>query len=214
MVVAWAAGPSAKAADGRLGLETRWWQTLVVLLALACMWELFGLEGWLGNWARAMAHAEDFYYPRAVLQKVVISVAVAATVLLLPFIRRARSSHRLVLVSFGLYLAIAAVNLVSLHTIDKVADLSWHGVNLVQALKFVCAAMTLLGVGRLRRSRVGGMTMMIRSSETCALPSSGKGVWLVSAAQSWHGLCTLFSQLWNERLRVCHLQSDRCGNQA
>jgi hypothetical protein len=66
--------------------------------------------------------------------------------------------------------------------------------------------------------------MMIRSeleggrrrgvAETCALPSSGKGVWLVSAAQSWHGLCTLFSQLWNERLRVCHLQSDRCGNQA
>jgi hypothetical protein len=86
-----------------------------------------------------------------VFQKVVISVAVAATVLLLPFIRRARSSHRLVLVSFALYLAISAVNLVSLHTIDKVADLPWHGVNLVQALKFACAAMTLLGVGRLRR---------------------------------------------------------------
>ena len=151
MMAAWAAGPSAKAPDGRPGPETRWWQALVVLLALACLWELFGLESWLGERARAMARAEDLYYPRAVLQKVVISVAVAATVLFLPFIRRARSSHRLVLVSFALYLAISAVNLVSLHAIDKVADLSWHGVSLVQALKLACAAMTLLGVRRMRR---------------------------------------------------------------
>jgi hypothetical protein len=151
MMLAWAAGPSAKAADGRSGPETRWWQMLVVLLALASLWELSGLEGWLGNRARAIARAEDFYYPRAVLQKVVISVAVAATVLLLPFVRRVRSSRRLVLVSFALYLAISAANLVSLHAIDKVADLSWHGASLVQALKLGCAAMTLLGVRRMRR---------------------------------------------------------------
>jgi hypothetical protein len=125
---------------------------LVVLLALACLWELFGLESWLGNQVRSMARARDFYYPRAVLQKVVISVAVAATVLLLPFVRRVRSSRRLVLVSFALYLAISAANLVSLHAIDKVADLSWHGVSLVQALKLGCAAMTLLGVRRMRRA--------------------------------------------------------------
>ena len=71
---------------------------------------------------------------------------------LLPFIRRARSSHRLVLVSFALYLAISVVNLVSLHAIDKVADLSWHGVSLVQALKLGCAVMTLEGVRRMRRT--------------------------------------------------------------
>jgi signal transduction histidine kinase len=151
-VAAWAAGPSAKEPNGKPGRETRWWQALVVLLALACLWELFGLESWLGARARAMARAQDFYYSRAVLQKVVISVAVAATVLLLPFIRRARSSHRLVLVSLILYLAISAVNLVSLHVIDKVADLSWHGVSLVQALKLGCATMTLLGVRRVRRT--------------------------------------------------------------
>jgi len=151
MMAAWGAGQSTKVPDGRPGPETRWWQVLVVLLALACLWELFGLESWLGERARTMAHAGDLYYPRAVFQKAVISAAVAAMVLILLFIRSARSSHRLVLVSVALYLAIAAVNVVSLHAIDKVADLSWHGVSLVQALKLGCAAMTLQGVRKMRR---------------------------------------------------------------
>jgi len=56
-----------------------------------------------------------------------------------------------VLISFVLYPAIAAVNVVSLHVIDRVADLSWHGVSLVQALKLGCAAMTLQGVRKMRR---------------------------------------------------------------
>ncbi len=152
MMAAWVANPPSRTSDGRPGPDTRWWQVMVVLLALACLWELFGLESWLGARARAMARAQDLYYPRAVLQKVVISVAVAATVLWLPFIRRARSSHRLALVSLVLYLAISAVNLVSLHVIDKVAELSWHGVSLVQALKLACTAMILLGVRRMRRT--------------------------------------------------------------
>ena len=152
MIAAWAAGLPTKAANGRPGAETRWWQVLVLLLALACLWELFGLESWLGNRARAMARAADLYYLRVVLQKVMVSVAVAAAVLLLPFIRRTRRSRRLALVSFALYLAIAVVNLVSLHAIDKVADLSWHGVSLVQALKLGCAAMTLIGVCRMQRT--------------------------------------------------------------
>jgi hypothetical protein len=152
LVAAWAAGPSAKEPDRRPGPATLWWQALIVLLALACLWELFGLESWLGERARAMARAQDFYYPRAVLQKVVISAAVAATVLTVPLIGRARSSRRLLLVSFGVYLAISLVNLVSFHVIDKLADLSWHGVSLVQALKLACAAMTLLGVRKMRRT--------------------------------------------------------------
>jgi NO-binding membrane sensor protein with MHYT domain len=116
------------------------------------LWELLGLENWLGERARAMARAEDLYYSRALVQKVVISAAVAATVLLLPFIQRMRRSNRLVLVAFVLYLAISAVNLVSLHAIDKVADLSWHRVSLVQALKLGCAAMIVQGVRIMRRT--------------------------------------------------------------
>jgi NO-binding membrane sensor protein with MHYT domain len=76
----------------------------------------------------------------------VISVAVAATATFLLFVRRARSSRRLLLVCFSLYLGISLVNLVSLHAIDRIADLSWHGLALVQALKLGCAAMTLRGV--------------------------------------------------------------------
>ena len=136
-------GPNTVASHGN-----RWWQLLVVLLALACLWEWFGLESWLGERARAIARARDLYYSRAVFQKVVISAAVAATILSLLFIRRRRDSRRLLGVFLALYLAISAVNLVSLHAIDQVADLSWRGLTLVQALKLVCAAMILLGVRR------------------------------------------------------------------
>ena len=152
MLAAWGASLPSKEPDTRPRLQTRWWQMLLGLLVLACLWELFGLESWLGERARTMARAGDLYYPRAVFQKAVISMAVAATVLFLLFIRRARRSHRLLFVSLAVYLAISAVNLVSLHVIDNVADLSWHGLTLVQALKLLCAAMTLQGVLRALRS--------------------------------------------------------------
>jgi hypothetical protein len=143
-VAAWSGGPLAGGSSGGPGHGNRWWQVLAVAMALACLWELFGLESWLGAQARAMARAEDLYYPRAVFQKVVISVVIAATILFFVFIRRVSSSRRLLLASFALYLAISGVNLVSWHPIDKVADLSWHGLTLVRALKLGCAALTLV----------------------------------------------------------------------
>ena len=146
MVAAWGVGQSPAGSSGRPGAAHRWWQVLAMLLALACLWEFFGLESWLGAQARAMARAGDFYYPRVVFQKAAISFAVAATAAFLFFVRRARSSHRLLFVGFGLYLGISAVNLVSLHAIDRIADLSWHGLTIVQALKLGCSAMILRGV--------------------------------------------------------------------
>jgi hypothetical protein len=157
-LAAWGPGPSAEGSSGGPGDERRWWQVLAVLLALACVWELLGLETWLGAQARAIARAEDFYYPRVVFQKVVISVSVAATVLFFLFIRRTRSSQRLLLCALALYLAISLVNLVSLHAIDRIADLSWHGLTLIQALKLGCAGMAALGV---RQAGVG------RAGQTC-----------------------------------------------
>lgn len=147
-VAAWGGGPSADGPSGVPGHGRQWWQVLAVAMALACLWELFGLESWLGAQARAMARTEDLYYPRAVFQKVVISVTIAATVLFFLFIRLMRSSYRLLLASFALYLAISGVNLVSWHPIDRVADLSWHGLTLVQALKLGCAALTLVPCAR------------------------------------------------------------------
>ena len=54
----------------------------------------------------------------------------------------------ILLVGLGLYLGISLVNLVSLHVIDKLADLSWHGLTLVQALKLGCSAIILRGARR------------------------------------------------------------------
>ena len=145
-VAARGAGVSAETSSPGPRVGRRWWQGLTVLLALACLWELLGLETWLGARARSIARAEDLYYPRLVFQKAVISVAAAATLLFFLAIRRVRSSRRLLLCALALYLAIALVSLVSLHAIDQIAGLSWHGLTLVQALKLACAAMVLLGV--------------------------------------------------------------------
>lgn len=141
MVAAWRAGRSENAPDEASERQTRFWQALVVIFALACLWEVFGLEHWLGTRARAIARAGDFYYPRVAFQRIVVSAAVAATVLLLALVWRVRRSRRLLLVSLALYAAISLVNLVSLHAIDRVADFSWHGVTVVQSLKLVCAAL-------------------------------------------------------------------------
>lgn len=142
-VAAWGASP----ASGK-----RWWQSLALFLALACLWELSGLENWLDAHARAMATAGDFYFLRRVFQKAAISVICAATITFVIFLSHARGLHRLLLMALGLYLGIAAANLVSLHTIDQFASLSWHGVTLVQALKFGCAALILHGICRVRRA--------------------------------------------------------------
>jgi hypothetical protein len=137
--------PTSEAKSGP-GAGVLWWRLLVVALALACLTELLGLESWAGAQARALARTADFYYPRAVFQKVAISVASAAALLAVLLIQRAPKCYRLLLTSLTLYLAISAVNLVSLHAIDKVAALSWHGLSVVQALKLACAAMIWQGV--------------------------------------------------------------------
>ncbi len=134
------------------GGGTRRGQRLAVLLALAGLYELSGLDSWLGAHARAMASTGDFYYLRAAFQKAAISLTGAAMIGLLVFLRRARRAHRLLLAAFGLYLGIAAANLVSLHALDRVANLSWQGVPLVEALAFTCAALTWYGVRLARRA--------------------------------------------------------------
>jgi len=150
-VAAWGAGQAT--AGSAPGSGRRGWQIMAALLALACLWELLELESWLGAHARAMARAGDFYYPRVALQKVVISGVLAALIGFTIFIWRAHSSRRLLLAAFLLYLALSLVNLVSLHVIDRIADLSWHGLSLIQALKLACAALTLQGVRRARRAQ-------------------------------------------------------------
>jgi predicted secreted protein len=145
-LLAWGAIPSGEGANGAPGHRRRWWQVLVVLLALSCIWELLGLEHWLGAQARAIARARDSYYLRAVLQKTLISGAVAAATILILLLLRGSGFRRLLLVSFALYLAISLVNLVSWHVIDKVAGVSWYGLTLAQALKLGCATAVLLGV--------------------------------------------------------------------
>ena len=45
---------SAKGSNRGPGDENRCWRVLVVAVALACWWGLFGLENWLGAQARAM----------------------------------------------------------------------------------------------------------------------------------------------------------------
>ncbi len=142
-VAAWTA---SRAAEGSTpAVDLRGWRIMAVLAVLACLCELCGLEAWLGARLRAMARAGDVYYLRVAVQRVVVSGIVAATILLLIVVWRARRSRRLLLAGLASYLAISLVNLSSLHVIDQVTDLSWRGLSLVQALKLTCAAVCLLG---------------------------------------------------------------------
>jgi len=150
----------------------RWWQILAVLLMLASLWELLGLESWLGAQARAVARAEDLYYPRALLQKIVISGALAAASAFLVCLWRVPKPWRLVLAAGAVYLLISLLNLVSLHAIDRIANLSWHGLSLVQGLKLGCAALTLPGVRHARRGQSQPPRPQTGSGE---LPSTAAG---------------------------------------
>jgi hypothetical protein len=132
MVVAWRAG-RRRIAPGR-----RQWQALAVFLALAGLWELLGLEGWLDARLRTLACAEDVYSLRVGLQKVVVSLMIAGTLLFLMVVRRVRGPMRLLVAVSGLYAALAALNVVSLHAIDVIAGLSWQGISLMRALKLAC----------------------------------------------------------------------------
>ena len=146
LLAAWDASPSPSGDSISQRRQHLWRKALLTGLALASLWELLGLEHWLGVQARTFARAEDLYYPRMVFQKAMISAVVASAAVLLVFVRQTRPSRRLLLVFLILYFGISAVNLLSLHVIDKVADLSWHGLALVQVLKLACAIMILQGV--------------------------------------------------------------------
>jgi hypothetical protein len=150
-VIAWMICVSVASEPGKSNRGLRRWQVLATVLTLACMWESFGLETWVWGHVRALARAGDVYYSRAVFQKATISVTVAASFVFLSLLWRKKRSSQATLVFFGLYLAISAVNVLSLHSIDKLAGLSWLGVTLVEALKLVCAAATLRGVWQARQ---------------------------------------------------------------
>ncbi|MGC3960191.1 MAG: hypothetical protein QM813_20380 [Verrucomicrobiota bacterium] len=130
----------------------RTWWVIVVGFALAGIWELVGLEHSLGNWARSFARAEDVYYFRPVLQRAVISVIGAALLVWFGFGGRRRKCS-LWVVGFGLYVAIATVNLFSLHAIDRYATASWHGVTAVDAVKFSCAMLAFCSLYASSRKR-------------------------------------------------------------
>jgi hypothetical protein len=149
-LVAWVICGSVASEPGSSTRRLRRWQVLATALTLACIWELFGLENWVWMHVRALARAGDVYYSRAFFQKAIISVTIAATFVFLCLLWRKRRPYQALLVFFGLYLAISAVNLLSFHSIDKYAGLSWLGVTLVEALKFVCATATLKGVWQAR----------------------------------------------------------------
>lgn len=142
------AAPAAPVA----GADTRFWQILAVLLLLAGLGELFAVEDWLGARAREIARAHDLYYLRSAFQKISVSLAGAATLVWLILGGRACRPRRLLLLAGGLYLGISAANLVSLHAVDRFADLSWRGIALVQALKLACALLILFGIHTARRA--------------------------------------------------------------
>lgn len=133
---------------GRPALRTLCWRrTLILGMLLGGITEFAGLEVWVGHLTRDFARAHDLYYPRETFQRAVISFVAAAAVICLWSSWRNRP-RRLLRIGLGCYLAIALVNLLSLHALDQYAASSWLGFTLVDALKLVCAFTALIGVAR------------------------------------------------------------------
>ncbi|MBE0544538.1 MAG: hypothetical protein IH623_24635 [Verrucomicrobia bacterium] len=150
-MIAWVTCRSLSRAPTSSHHRLRRWQALAAALTLACVWELLALENWVGMHLRALAHAGDVYHARSFFQRAIISVTLAATMVLLCFGWRKQRSEQVMLNFFGLYLVISAINLLSFHSLDKYAGISWLGVTLIEALKFVCAGATLRAVWQARR---------------------------------------------------------------
>ena len=126
---------------------SRWGLLLAAGFALAGVWELAGLENLLGHQARSLARAEDLYYPRAIFQKLVIAVTIAAALVGLALAWR-KCVARPWLLGLGLYLTVTLVNLLSLHVVDQFAGRAWHGVVFVDAIKLLCAVTALVSLLR------------------------------------------------------------------
>ncbi|MCW5550945.1 MAG: hypothetical protein KIS67_02145 [Verrucomicrobiae bacterium] len=150
-MIAWATCRSISRDPTSSHQRLRRWQYLAAGLTLAGVWELLALENWVGMHLRALARAGDVYHARSIFQRAVISVTLAATTAFLCFGWRKQRSDQVLLVFFGLYLVIAAINLLSFHSFDAYAGISWLGVTLVESLKFVCAAVTLGATWQARR---------------------------------------------------------------
>ena len=125
-------------------IARRLWLIVATALALAAGWELFDLENRVGNLARAWARAEDVYFSREGLQRMSVSAIVSAAIVLLSVVWSKRWPGRSLLVFFGLYLVVSCTNLLSLHTLDKFGGISWHGVSLVDGLKFISVMAVLI----------------------------------------------------------------------
>lgn len=128
-------------------LPPRWRRIGFGCLVLAALWELAGLEKSLGFLARNFARAEDVYYSRLIFQRAFISVVMASGIVLL-FRARHQPLARGPFVCFGVYLMLAAINLVSLHAFDQVASQTWLGVTLVDLAKLLLASAALVGLFR------------------------------------------------------------------
>jgi len=137
------------------------WLVLAIGLVLAAAWECFGWENFVGNLGRALLRAEDAYYSRKWFQRLAISATVAAVVVLVRGMWRQPWPQRWALIFFGLYLAVAAVNALSLHALDQYAWSSWRGILLVDGVKFLIVAAVLASVlhagGRPRTARPAAM---------------------------------------------------------
>ncbi|HVV72956.1 MAG TPA: hypothetical protein VHI52_15885 [Verrucomicrobiae bacterium] len=124
---------------------------LAAVLVLAALWEFSFAESRIPELIRGFAHAGDWYYLRGPFQKIAISLVVGLLLAFIPRLSRFRGPQRVVFGTLLFYIGVSAVNMVSLHAIDQVADLSWNGVTAIQAVKLACAAVVVQRVAIMSR---------------------------------------------------------------
>ena len=107
------------------------WKLMIVLLALLCCASLLDLQGFMHLAGKELAISEGWYRRRRVFQIIILLWLVASSLGVAAYLtwlqRKMSWGYHLALIGVFYLLGLQAVRAISLHHVDKVLALQWHG---------------------------------------------------------------------------------------
>jgi FtsH-binding integral membrane protein len=112
---------------------------------LAAAWQSLAMDAILGNQVRRLTIEHSLYFERAGLQKLTTVAAAVGLASVIAWITTRSLSRRTrtVLISLASLLALSTISIVSLHSVDRLANVPYWNMPLIEWLKI---AVTVLGV--------------------------------------------------------------------
>jgi len=143
--LAWACRNPLANGRTRSPYERRWLTITLCCALLAAAWQALALDSILGNEARRLAVDHGLYFEREWLQQLMTVAAAVGLASVIAWIatRSLSGGMRTVLISLASLLALSTLSLVSLHAVDRLANVPYWQTPLMDWLRI---AVTLMGV--------------------------------------------------------------------